>query len=377
MTDQKQKVIVTVGPIPGKLDSVKIITNKFKGMLSYKTALKLARYNDVTIVKYENTELPKDNQLKVINVSDVYSYYNKLIELAKTNEYHFVLSAAVANLVPLHPYVGKFPSHNYKVGDRINIPFTIAPRAVDEIKKVNPTKTLISYKLFDGTEEELLQAGWKQLCQSRSNIVFCNHPNTAKDFKFAITADGSTIKMSFDEHIDWIDRVINLNFFKTEVTNTEVDQSIFNQEILEYCETYIYQKKGDLSLGCIAFRDPYNPSSFFTNARGKQSKELVKVNHVDFQNYVVHATKKPALNAPFLAKIFEDNPDCKAIIHWHSQKRANCETVPYIFHGSEEDDIIKIPNKNMFAIDFHGYYKTFNDNNQMKIWLDNGSYNIQ
>lgn len=53
-----KKVLISVGPIPAKLDSVKFLTNRFKGGLALKTAEYLANCgNDVTIVAWKFTEL--------------------------------------------------------------------------------------------------------------------------------------------------------------------------------------------------------------------------------------------------------------------------------------------------------------------------------
>ena len=49
-----KKVVISCGPIPARLDSVKFITNRFKGGLAFKTANYLIERNyDVTIVTWK------------------------------------------------------------------------------------------------------------------------------------------------------------------------------------------------------------------------------------------------------------------------------------------------------------------------------------
>lgn len=54
-----KSVLISCGPIPARLDSVKFVTNKFKGGLAFKTAKDLIDSGyDVTIVKWEDTNTP-------------------------------------------------------------------------------------------------------------------------------------------------------------------------------------------------------------------------------------------------------------------------------------------------------------------------------
>ena len=132
----KKKVVISCGPIPARLDSVKFITNRFKGGLAFKTACLLKDNGyDLTIVKWSFTELPESlSDCKIVNASDVFEYYDWFEKHACDYD-AFIMAAAVANLTPVNPYEGKFPSHNYKVGEKFNIEFQIAPRAIDIIKQ--------------------------------------------------------------------------------------------------------------------------------------------------------------------------------------------------------------------------------------------------
>lgn len=101
-----KKVVISCGPIPARLDSVKFITNRFKGGLAFKTAAYLAnKGHDVTIVAWKFTAIPADIRelaKDIVQVSDVFEYYDWFVAHAK--DYNaFVMAAAVANLTPANP----------------------------------------------------------------------------------------------------------------------------------------------------------------------------------------------------------------------------------------------------------------------------------
>jgi phosphopantothenoylcysteine synthetase/decarboxylase len=216
-----KKILISVGPIPARVDSVKFITNVFKGGLALKTAEYLSQKgNDVTIVAWEHTKL--ETSLPIIAIKDVMDYYHTIL----ASEFDaYILAGAVANLMPSNPYQGKFPSHNYQVGEKFQIEFEIAPRVIDEIKKKYPRSTLIGYKLFDGDDESLIKAAKVTLHESKANLVFANHPKWAKEKKIVLTQDGSIFQCSFDEHCDLMHRLIQETFYKTIENKVETNMN--------------------------------------------------------------------------------------------------------------------------------------------------------
>ena len=211
-----KKVVISCGCIPARLDSVKFITNRFKGGLAFKTAKYLIENGfDVTIVKWKFTDLPNDiSNATIIDVSDVFEYYNWYCENAKNYD-AFIMAGAVANLTPSNPYKNKFPSHNYNVGEKFDIQFEIAPRAIDIIKKKNKRACLIGYKLYDAqTDEELIKIASTTLHESNANIIFANSPQSAKTTKIALTLDGSAFKVTFDEHLELIKKPLTCIILK-------------------------------------------------------------------------------------------------------------------------------------------------------------------
>lgn len=361
--DKHARVLISCGPIPARLDSVKFITNRFKGGLAFETAKRLQNLgHDVTVIKWKHTSMPKDIEpTDVIDVLDVVDYYNKILD--RVNSYDaFVLAAAVANLMPSNPYEGKFPSHNYKVGEKFDIAFEIAPRIIDEIKKHNPRCCLIGYKLFDSdTEEELIEIGKHTLKDSKANVIFANTPSTAKTRKIALTQDNSVIPMSFDEHIDFIDKAITSEFFKTTISGKNL--SLDTQDEIGMLLVRVFENSFS-GYGTVGIKTPHGMA---TTSRGHKASNGVIVTDVDFDNKQITSSEKATLNAPTLWAMLQHKETGTGlgsyVVHRHfdddkaSKEHKNWNTIGYEFPGtlSEVESVKHYRNVN---IQGHGYLET-------------------
>lgn len=365
------KILMSIGPIPAKLDSVKFITNRFKGGLAHKTAMSLMDDygHDVTIIKHKSI-VPVRSRMNIIDVEDVNDYIEKILDF-KADIY--VLAGAVANLMPSNPWEGKFPSHNYKVGEKFNIEFEIAPRVIDMIKKKYPTSGLIGYKLFDGTDKELKDAGWETLINSKSNIVFANHPKWAKERKIMMTLDGAEIECSFDDHIKEIDKLANAKFYKTEILDDKDVDRILGLEVLKILsDKYPKYLKRGFTFGCFALK--LKNGRFITTTRGKNKSGFSIVNDIDHDQRIIFANNKATLNAPLLHKLFELNPEINILIHGHKQIK-DISTKLYAFPGTvEEVNLVEKFYDGCIAFAFniinHGYIAGFKNINDCLKWLD-------
>lgn len=355
-----KNILISVGPIPSRLDSVKFITNRFKGGLALKTAEFLkSKGNNVTIIAWNFTDL--STEIPIIRVSDVVDYYNYIIN-SKFDAY--ILAAAVANLMPSNPFEGKFPSHNYKVGDKFNIEFEIAPRIIDKIKEVNPKSTLIGYKLFDGDDNSLIEAAKITLKESKANIVFANHPLWSKERKIVLTQDGSIFNCSFDEHCFLIHKIINESFYSTEVVNNDYFYEL-NDDDLYILNTYPVNIKENIIYGTFAIK---KENGFITTARGKNSKNnLSFVFSVDHEKLSVSANKKATLNAPLLDLFLKKNPKFKIVIHGHDLS-GDIVHDNYEFPGTVGDLSYakEVVSGQKILLNHHGFIVGFNDIEEYK-----------
>lgn len=341
-----KKVVISCGPIPARLDSVKFISNRFKGGLAFKTAAHLIKSElyEVTIVKWKHTPLPEGvHPAHVVDVEDVFDYY-KWFETNATRYNAFIMAAAVANLTPSNPYEGKFPSHNYAVGESFPIQFEIAPRAIDVVKKKNPRACLIGYKLFDAaTDEELVDIARHTLADAKANIIFANTPSTAKDRKIAVMADNTALPCTFKEHLNLITGAIDAAYFRTEIVPLTPAEAA-NPAIRNALATVqMFEKTFPGGFGTVAV--PVDGSAlniFATTSRGHKGEPVI-VRNVDFEEGVVYATGKATLNAPTLAGVLAQAPAGTIIVHRHdddplfSQKRPDFTFPRYLFPGTFEE----------------------------------------
>lgn len=106
------KILVTGGPVHAHLDSVKIITNKFKGKSIASLADELYYFgHDVDYLCSNQAYKPSHADIQIHSGFENYMSY--VFHNAKDYD-AVILGAAVANLIPTKPYKNKFPSHNYK-----------------------------------------------------------------------------------------------------------------------------------------------------------------------------------------------------------------------------------------------------------------------
>jgi hypothetical protein len=350
------KILLTAGPIPARLDSVKFVTNRFKGGLAVKTAEALAqRGHELTIVCWQFADLAAGKKLpfNTILVEDVLDYEKKVLEFQADA---YVLAAAVANLMPSNPFEGKFPSHNYKEGDKFPVEFQIAPRVIDKIKKKYPRTTLIGYKLYDGPTTELLRAARVTLHESRANLVFANHPAQAKTTKYAITPDGSAFPVSFDEHVDLIHQLVQERFY-TSFPIKNIATITPEEKVL--VEAYPKLNIEGQTFGTFAIR---KGNGFVTTSRGHTSQELPYVKCVDHNNLLVYASSRATLNAPLLSRYFELNPQINYLVHGHQEIAGFPVTADYYFPGTAaEAQQAKAFDMDFFVVNFrhHGFVAGF------------------
>ena len=311
MPDNK-KVVVSCGPIPARLDSVKFITNRFKGGLAFKTAHALMnQYNHgVTLVVWTHTDVPEyvaehRNLSEIVRVNDVFEYCEWFEKHARDYE-AFVMAAAVANLTPVNPYKGKFPSHKYEPGEEFDIKFMIAPRAIDIVKRYNPRACLIGYKLFDtDSDEELIDIARHTLADARANVIFANRPSSAKSEKLAVMSDDTVIRCGFDKHVELIDYAINQEYYHTTVAPLTEQESNDDNVRTAIAIVEMFEKTFP-KYGTVAVPIEGRFGWFATTARGHAGRPVI-VKWVNHELDEISASGKATLNAPALDQMLKHN----------------------------------------------------------------------
>lgn len=366
-----KNILITGGPVHAYLDDVKVITNKFKGGLMLKLAKEMNSQENVNVTYLTSELTPVDNSFpNIIYHSGFNDYMNKVLELAPKMD-AVILGAAVANLIPKDPINGKFPSHNYNVGDEIPITFTIAPRIIDIVKKIAPKTHLFGFKLLSNVDyEELIDAAYGVLLESKATAIFANDTSNLKR-KYAVTKERAVHPMELEDMVPWIMDILNDEYYST------VNKSIGNDKIADIPFMTVYNKScnelkklineyenefvrcGDYVFGCVAMRFKTNSNSFVTTVRGKNElKDFVLVEDVDHESRIVtvFGKNKASLNAPLLHYLFKNNPECDIILHFHKCDKS-LDTLPYAPPGTVRDSIRDC--NTSFNIKNHGVIRMF------------------
>lgn len=346
------KILVTGGPVHGKLDPVKIITNRFRGGLMTQLVERLLPHADVTYLTARGATVPT---CPILYHDGIHDYMDRVKELADRFD-AVVLGAAVANLIPAEPMTTKFPSHNYKPGDIIPINFTIAPRIIDVVKEVAPLTKLFGFKLLTGVPEvELINAAYGILLESKATAVFANDTSNLKR-KLIVTRERGVIESDIPGIADFILDATKDEYYRTR----HVDAAMDNEAVRKFGELaalhlHRFQETPEgYVFGTIAVRD--RSGGFVTTGRGKNELEdMAYVSRVvhEWRSVEVVGDRKATLNAPLLDRIFRKF-NCEHIVHWH-REIAGAPTLPYAPAGTVRDAEREIPAPE-FNIKGHGAF---------------------
>ena len=367
------KILISGGPVHAYLDDVKIITNKFKGGLMAQLATEMNLYNhDVDYLCNKGGLRPESAAVVVINHDGIEDYRDFFRVYAKDYD-AIILGAAVANLIPVNPIKGKFPSHNYKPGDVIPIDFTIAPRIIDEAKKfMKKGAHLFGFKLLSGaSHDELVSAAYNIVLESGATTVFANDANDLRTV-YAVTKERGVHKMNRSGISGWIVNCLNDVYYHTIPGKTLVwvdhkeARYCFAKLLDEYKDKY-KPIQGGYVFGTIAIRS--KQGGFYCTVRGKHEMDgqLVYVSKVDHEKHEIETggmNLKASLNAPLLDVIFNTYPQISAIVHYHEQY-PQMPTLEYAPSGTVRDSIRSVPPS--FNISGHGCYLGIVENGETNV----------
>jgi hypothetical protein len=352
-----KRVLVSAGPIPAKLDSVKVLTNKFKGGLATYTARLLAAHSDmsVNVVAWKGTKVEGFSPKRVHYVSDIREY----LEFVKRFEADaYVLAAAVANIMPVPPWEGKFPSHEYKEGEEFDIRFKIAPRIIDRVLEWHPRTLLVGYKLFDGTPEELVAAGRTVMADSRAKLVFCNTPMDAAVEKVVVTPEGGAFPIGFSEHADLLYRAIKSSWFSTK---TE-EMKFRGEDIPEGVLDILWRVANGQGHGTFAINiDGCMLTTKRRKSRGNLYEALCVVKDVDLSTRTIVAHEKATMNAPTLWEVLRRREHSGGVLI-HGHQDIGCQQIPYVPPGTIEEVnavVEAMSTQREVYVQGHGFYKWF------------------
>lgn len=368
------RFLVTGGPVHAHLDDVKIITNKFKGGRMEALATGLAGFgHDVIYLTARHTP-PSSNTFATVWFHDGFDdYLAKILKAGELGIDAFVLGAAVANLVPINPWKGKFPSHQYKVGDRVDIPFMVAPRIINDIRRKFPESKLFGFKLLSGVPyTELIEAAYEVAIDSRATAVFAND---AKDLdrKYAVTKDMVVQPLTAYDLPKFIMDYTWDTYYRTKISGPSgwFDAPLAIERAKRLAERFKdkFQPVGkrNLVFGTVATRI-HGSSGFAVTRRGKTEMDgWETVDMVLHDLLEVRSSGKVSLNAPLLSTIFNQVPGANSIVHYHQVECPDLHRLPYAPPGTMRDSRRDI--RGSFAIQGHGAFLLFaNDGGEPIPW---------
>ena len=200
------RVLITAGGTCEDIDPVRGITNYATGKLGCFIAEKFMQHKaEITYICGENAATPNIDVKRIRNVSQLIQTLE--LEL-KLKPYDFVIhTMAVSDYSPCGTAAIDNPQCENINFDKIsskkissNSPYQVIllkqqPKVINRIKEIQPNTILVGTKLLNlASEEELLQAAFKQINKSRSDYVLANSKeNVTKHMHKAILINKSGV----------------------------------------------------------------------------------------------------------------------------------------------------------------------------------------
>lgn len=389
------KILVTAGPVYGRLDDNKLVSNRSRGIWAEQFGYFLFHCGHaVTLVvpdiyrseRISHPRLPPA-WCEVIRHTGFDDYRRICTRLAPDMD-AAVMASAVVNWIPAEPIKGKMATKGYKVGDRINIPFYLAPHVIDEMRVANPKLTLIGCKmLVNCTTDELVTAAYDLVLRAKCNVVVANDLVDLHTKKL-VYQDRTVVSHHMGEPEDFykeLQAVIQDQHYCTELkfgpwpfprpsflqaaANPEY-RDIFADIVDKYRDRFNKRSEGvDRVFGavCVPWENLSGERAFQVSPREKGSMftsgDSVAVMKVE--NRGVHAIgpAKATLNAPLLIRVAQKYN--QPVLHLHEHLEG-VPTVPYAPPGTVRDNDRPIPGP-AFNIEGHGFVACLDDDLNIRL----------
>lgn len=388
------RVLITAGPVYGRLDDNKLVGNRTRGIWAAVFAKWLTELGvNVTLLVPDThaSDIKKragtSPLLTVVQHKGFHDYRARCYEFAETHD-AAVMASAVVNWIPLNPISGKMVTKGYKEGDVIDIPFVLAERVIDRMRKINPSLTLIGCKMLVGsTYDELIDAAYQDvILASKANVVLANDLNDLH-VKHLVYPDRcvQTFGDDWNGLYDTLWGVIQDRHWQTKHTTVTSESvrlnepramALFDQIVDKYRDRFMPRGDGKvfgsllipLGPGMGYLASPREKGTLFTS----QDAVYVAPRPDNASSTVfVGAGPKATMNAPLLvrmacwAQTLGTQGSCFAtgqpvVLHLHEQL-PGVPTVPYAPPGTDRDNLREIPGP-AFNIEGHGFVACLDEN---------------
>jgi phosphopantothenoylcysteine decarboxylase / phosphopantothenate---cysteine ligase len=154
-------ILVTGGPTPVPIDSVRRITNRFRGRLGIEIARELfLRGADVTLIHGDGA-FPVPEELPHVVTRTFDAYREAVLETLAERECRFgVFAAAVADYRPVEVTPGKIPSG----AEELVLKLVPTPKIIEEVRTAHPHLHMVTFKYQERiSHEDLMLVAKKHL----------------------------------------------------------------------------------------------------------------------------------------------------------------------------------------------------------------------
>jgi phosphopantothenoylcysteine decarboxylase/phosphopantothenate--cysteine ligase len=170
--ENQPAILVTAGPTPVKIDSIRRITNKFSGKLGILIAQDLYLRGASVFLMQANSGMRPPKWLPHVLYDDYDDYRQKVLDAVSFYEYG-IFSAAVADYTPAEAVDGKIASG----GQLTEIKLVETEKIIDLVQKKNPNLRLVSFKYEHSKELHELVALVKSRLQSKRHFAIVANSN--------------------------------------------------------------------------------------------------------------------------------------------------------------------------------------------------------
>ena len=354
-----KSILISAGSVYDHIDDMKIISNVSRGTsgAQYADFFASKRYR-VFFLCNKLCTLPKNNGVEIV-YQDGYKDYTEKVKKYSQNTDMAILSAAVCNYIPVKRFKGKIGGKN----EFITLKLKLAPKVINEVKKVKKNIFLIGFKLLSGVKEkELVDAAYKVILDSHANIVVANDMRNLKE-KLIIHRDKSIKRISSSEGLcNYFIELSEDRFFSTKLIDGNPKALAGKEKVNTLLNIFNkYKEKFDITLlpgdkrflGCIAVRCK---NGIITSGREKTQSSFI--NELSFiksiKDYKIYAVgNKASFNSSLLWALFKNNSECEAIVHYHHEVKG-ITNLSYLPPGTEREAKTYGKLKHSFNIRGHG-----------------------
>ena len=187
-----KSLLITGGPTPVQLDSIRLITSRFTGSLSIEIAREAwFKGAEVELILGEGSK-PAPEYLNTKIVKTFSDYRTQVFEYLQKNSFDWgIFSAAAADFEPKSFFSGKYSSKLSK----LTLELLPTKKLIDEVRKEFRDLKMVTFKYEENiSHKESIEIGKKRLSNKNGSQIIV--VNRAEEFE----SDGTQVAWMLDNH---------------------------------------------------------------------------------------------------------------------------------------------------------------------------------